>query len=76
MSVNPGFGGQKFIPGVLPKIRKLRSVFLGDIACDGGINQEAAGQLIRAGANVLAAGSYIFGAKDKKIAIERLRNAK
>ena len=75
MSVNPGFGGQKFIPAVLPKIKKLRSIFGGDISVDGGINDKVASKLIRAGANILAAGSYIFGAKNYKKAIERLRNA-
>lgn len=75
MSVNPGFGGQKFIPAVLPKIKKLRSIFGGDISVDGGINDKVAPKLIRAGANILAAGSYIFGAKNYKKAIERLKNA-
>ena len=76
MSVNPGFGGQKFIARVLPKIRHLRSIFSGDIAVDGGINERNARAVIKAGANVLAAGSYIFGAKNKKQAIERIRNAR
>ncbi len=76
MAVNPGFSGQKFIPAVLPKIRKLRSIFNGDISVDGGVNHKVAGRLISAGANILAAGSYIFGAKDARLAIERLRNAR
>ena len=75
MSVNPGFGGQKFIPSVLPKIKQLRRVFKGDIAVDGGVNDRLAPKLISAGANILAAGSYIFGAKNYKKAIERLKNA-
>lgn len=75
MSVNPGFSGQKFIPAVLPKIRKLRSIFSGDISVDGGVNDKVAGKLINAGANILASGSYIFDAKDTKLAIERIRNA-
>lgn len=75
MSVNPGFGGQAFIKGAIPKIRQLRAIFKGDIAVDGGINDLTAKQVIKAGANVLAAGSYIFGAKDKFKAIERIRNA-
>ena len=75
MSVNPGFGGQAFIPAVLPKIKKIRSEFKGDISVDGGVNDKVAGLLISSGANILAAGSYIFGAKDKKRAIERIRNA-
>ena len=75
MSVFPGFSGQKFIPSTLAKIRKLRSIFSGDISVDGGIDHKIAGSLIRAGANILAAGSYIFGAKNAKSAIERIRNA-
>jgi ribulose-phosphate 3-epimerase len=75
MSVNPGFGGQAFIPKALIKIRQLRSIYDGDIAVDGGINEKTAKQVIRAGANILAAGSYIFGARDVKSAIERIRNA-
>jgi ribulose-phosphate 3-epimerase len=76
MSVFPGFAGQKFIPGVIPKIKKLRSLFKGDISVDGGVNDETAGSLIRAGANVLASGSYIFGAQDAASAMERIRNGK
>jgi len=76
MSVNPGFSGQEFIPSVLPKIRKLRSIFKGDISVDGGVNGKVASKLIRAGANILASGSYIFGAKDVRSAVERLRNAR
>jgi ribulose-phosphate 3-epimerase len=76
MSVFPGFSGQKFIPSVLPKIKKLRSIFGGDISVDGGINHKTAAALIKAGANILAAGSYIFGAKNAKLAIERIRNAR
>jgi len=76
MSVNPGFGGQAFIPKALIKIRQLRSIYDGDIAVDGGINEKTAKQVIRAGANILAAGSYIFGARDVKSAIERIRNAR
>lgn len=76
MSVNPGFSGQEFIPSVLPKIKKLRSIFTGGIAVDGGVNDKVAGRLIRAGANILASGSYIFAAKNTRLAIERIRNAK
>lgn len=75
MSVFPGFSGQKFIPSVLPKIKKLRSLFKGDISVDGGVNDKTAGPLIRSGASILAAGSYIFGAKNAKSAMERIRNA-
>jgi len=76
MSVNPGFSGQAFIPAVLPKIKQLRSIFNGDISVDGGVNDKWAGSIVRAGANILAVGSYIFGAKNTKLAIERIRNAK
>jgi len=75
MTVNPGFGGQDFIPEVLAKIRKLRSLFSGDIAVDGGINEKTARQVIKAGANVLVAGSYIFKSKDYKESIRRLKCA-
>jgi pentose-5-phosphate-3-epimerase len=64
------------MPSVLPKIKKLRSFFKGDIAVDGGVNALVAAQLIRAGANILASGSYIFGAQNAKLAIERIRNAR
>jgi len=76
MSVNPGFSGQAFIPKALPKIKELRSIFDGDISVDGGVNEKVAGSIIKAGANILAAGSYIFGAMDTKLAIERIRNAR
>jgi len=75
MSVNPGFSGQAFIPQVISKIKQLRSIYAGDIAVDGGINAGNAKRVINAGANILTAGSYIFGAKDVKQAIERIRNA-
>ncbi len=75
MSVNPGFSGQKFIPEVVLKIKELRSIFKGDIFVDGGVNDQTAAKLIRAGANVLVSGSYIFGASDMKERIERIRNA-
>jgi len=73
MSVNPGFGGQAFIPGALNKIKQLRAIFKKDIAVDGGINNITAKQARLAGANVLAAGSYIFKAKNTKQAIDNLR---
>ena len=73
MSVNPGFGGQAFIPGAIEKIRQLRAIFAKDIAVDGGINNITAKQVKSAGANVLIAGSYIFGAKNTKQAIQSLR---
>lgn len=73
MSVNPGFGGQAFILSALKKIKQLRAIFKKDIAVDGGINNLTAKQAKAAGANVFAAGSYIFAAKNTKQAINSLR---
>ena len=73
MTVNPGFGGQVFMPEVLPKIEELRKRFSRDIEVDGGINKETAKDALRAGANVLVAGSAIFGKPDARQAIEDLR---
>jgi ribulose-phosphate 3-epimerase len=69
MTVNPGFGGQAFIPSQLTKIREIRSMIdtTGrdiDLEVDGGINKDTAKQVIHAGANVLVAGSAVFGSKD------------
>lgn len=79
MSVNPGFEGQKFMPEVLPKIKKLRAEIKKrklnvDIQVDGGIDLETAPQAVKAGANVLVAGSAIFYAKDCKKVIEKLKS--
>jgi ribulose-phosphate 3-epimerase len=63
MSVNPGFGGQQFIPGALDKVRKLRALAAGrpiDIEIDGGITAEVAPEAARAGANAFVAGSAVF----------------
>ncbi len=63
MSVNPGFGGQKFIPGAVERLRKLRALAAGrtiDIEIDGGITPEVAPEAAGAGANVLVAGSAVF----------------
>lgn len=61
MTVNPGFGGQKFLTQMLEKIKKIRNKFPHiDIQVDGGINNETAKLVIEAGANVLVAGSYVF----------------
>lgn len=73
MSVNPGFGGQAFIPAAVDKIKRLRAIFAKDIAVDGGINNQTAKLVKAAGANILVAGSYIFGAKNIKQAINSLR---
>lgn len=69
MSVNPGFGGQKFIPGSLSKIKRLSKIreqknlnFL--IEVDGGVTLENASEILKAGADILVAGSAVFGAED------------
>jgi ribulose-phosphate 3-epimerase len=78
MSVNPGFGGQAFIPTAYEKIRRLRAL-LGSrdilVSVDGGVKVENAGLLARAGATVLVAGSSIFGAADPGAALASLRSA-
>ncbi len=74
MSVEPGFGGQAFIPESLDKIRELRRLKSDlDISVDGGINGQTATQAHEAGANILVAGSYIFKAADRLAAIASLR---
>lgn len=76
MTVNPGFGGQKFIPEMLRKIRMVRAM-LGDrdLEVDGGIDHTTAPLVVEAGANVLVAGSYIYNSDSYLDAIERLRDA-
>ncbi|MBD2160971.1 MAG: ribulose-phosphate 3-epimerase [Limnothrix sp.] len=81
MSVNPGFGGQKFIPGVLPKIRKLRQMCDERgldpwIEVDGGLKVDNTWQVLEAGANAIVAGSAVFNAPDYATAIEGIRNSK
>jgi len=73
MTVEPGFGGQAFMEDMMPKIKKIRKRFNGDIAVDGGINSQTAKKAKKAGTNVLVAGTYVFGAKNIKKAIESLR---
>ncbi|MCP3100168.1 ribulose-phosphate 3-epimerase [Myxococcus sp. K15C18031901] len=78
MSVNPGFGGQAFIEATVDKVRRLRAMFDArgldtDIEVDGGINADTAKKVVAAGATVLVAGSYVFGAKDRAAAIRSLR---
>jgi ribulose-phosphate 3-epimerase len=77
MTVNPGFGGQKFIPSCLEKIRKLAAIKSTirtgfKIEVDGGISLENVGEVVRAGAEVLVAGNAIFGMGDVKANTERL----
>lgn len=78
MSVNPGFGGQTFLPTAYEKIRRLRAM-LADrpvlVSVDGGVKADNAGPLAQAGATVLVAGSAIFGAADPGAALAALRSA-
>ncbi|MEO1958264.1 MAG: ribulose-phosphate 3-epimerase [Nautiliaceae bacterium] len=78
MSVNPGFGGQKFIPSVINKIKELRELASKKnpkllIEVDGGVNDKNAKLLKEAGADILVAGSFVFKSNDYKKAIESLR---
>jgi len=75
MSVNPGFGGQAFIPEVLDKVQRVRRLAPAglDIEIDGGINAQTAKQAVAAGANVLVAGTSVFGTRDRGQAIRALR---
>jgi len=76
MTVEPGEGGQKFMKGMLPKIKKLREKYPKmDIEVDGGISEKTAGKVVAAGANILVAGSSIFGKKNRKKAIFELKNS-
>jgi len=80
MSVNPGFGGQEFIGSVLSKIELLRNTLKEsgvelDLEVDGGVRPDNAATIKKAGANVLVAGSAIFGSDDYKKTIDELRNA-
>lgn len=79
MSVNPGFGGQKFIEGTIAKIRKLRQLIQQTgshalIEIDGGVNGDTAPRLVEAGADVLVSGSYVFKSADPKETIHNLKN--
>ena len=79
MTVEPGYGGQKLIPETIEKVRKLkaetkkRNINI-EIQVDGGVNEDNAAELISAGANILVAGSSVFGAEDRRSAIDRLRS--
>lgn len=76
MTVNPGFGGQEFIPETLDKIRHVRTM-LGerDLEVDGGINEHTVRKAVDAGANMIVAGSYIYSSTSYREAIESLRVA-
>ena len=78
MSVNPGFGGQKFISSVLSKIKKVKEMSEQkglnlEIEVDGGVNEETAILCVEAGATVLVAGSAVFNQSDRREAISRLK---
>ena len=74
MSVEPGFGGQSFIPNSLNKIKKARELYPSlDIEVDGGINADNINEVVKAGANIIVAGSAVFGKEDVKKAIAELK---
>ena len=79
MSVNPGFGGQKFIYQTIPKVKKLREKAIErnltfHIEVDGGVGDQNAEALLQAGADVLVAGSSVFKSNDPIAAIKRLKS--
>ncbi|HVE60449.1 MAG TPA: ribulose-phosphate 3-epimerase [Chitinophagaceae bacterium] len=79
MSVNPGFGGQEFIPQTIDKIKELRKLIAlkkadVKIEIDGGVTLENAKEIIEAGADVLVAGNTVFGSEDPKAAIAKLKS--
>lgn len=79
MTVNPGFGGQVFIPEVLEKIKAFKQLITEKgldikIEVDGGVNEKTAKLCKEAGADIFVAGSYVYGSKDRSIPIETLRN--
>ena len=73
MTVEPGFGGQSFMGDMMSKIEWIREKFNGDVQVDGGINEETAKVAIHAGANILVAGTAVFGRDDYAVAIKSLR---
>jgi ribulose-phosphate 3-epimerase len=81
MSVNPGFGGQSFIPATLPKIENTRKILddrklSAELEVDGGVTADNAPGIVKAGANVLVAGNSVFKAKEGiSQALQRLREA-
>jgi ribulose-phosphate 3-epimerase len=80
MSVNPGFGGQAFIPNTLPKLRRVRAVLnaagsSAPIEIDGGVDLSNVGEIVSAGATILVAGQAIFGTTDPESATRALRAA-
>ena len=81
MSVNPGFGGQKFIEHTIKKVQRLRQMIDNEnskalIEVDGGVQQETAPRLVKAGVDILVSGSYVFKAADPKATIHSLKTLK
>lgn len=79
MSVNPGFGGQKFIAGAIDKVKKLKQLISSAnahalIEIDGGVNLETGAKLVEAGADALVAGSFVFNSDSPTDTIEKLKN--
>lgn len=80
MTVNPGFGGQKFIESVVPKVEQLSKIIRDkglsiDIEIDGGINEETIIPCAKAGANVFVAGSAIYSKPDRAVALQKIKKA-
>lgn len=80
MTVNPGFGGQKFIREMLPKISKIKAMLdriqsTALLEVDGGVNVNTAGEVAAAGADTLVAGSAVFGAEDPAVAVQKIKEA-
>lgn len=80
MTVNPGFGGQKFIESVVPKVEQLSKIIRDkglsiDIEIDGGINEETIIPCAKAGANVFVAGSAIYSKSDRAVALQKIKKA-
>ena len=81
MSVNPGFGGQKFIEHTIKKVQRLRQMIDNEnskalIEVDGGVQQETAPRLVKAGVDILVSGSYVFKAANPKATIHSLKTLK
>ena len=79
MSVNPGFGGQKFIENTIRKVQRLRQMLKASgskalIEVDGGVQSETAPRLVKAGVDVLVSGSYVFKAQNPEMVISQLKN--
>ena len=79
MSVNPGFGGQKFIQNALVKVAQVKELIIlkkskALIEVDGGVNLETGKELVKAGADVLVAGSFVFNSENPTITIDNLKN--